>query len=51
MRNERLNAMQVEDLMDLAQKLDCVTPGVCNAYETFNTVHNTKVAFFLSFFF
>ena len=24
--------------MDMAQKLDCVTPGVCNAYDNFNTL-------------
>jgi hypothetical protein len=29
--------MQMEDLMDIAEKLDCVTPNISNAYETFNS--------------
>jgi hypothetical protein len=43
MRNERLTTTQVEDLMDIAQKLDCVTPSVSRAYETFNALRGTKV--------
>lgn len=43
MRNARLSTMQAEDLMDIAEKLECVTPTVTRAYEHFNTMRRTKI--------